>query len=116
MIAFAGALVIWAVAAAIELLKTCLSSALSAAALCYVITLVGAFLLASAVAHAFVEVWLSAAAFCYVITLVGAFLLASAVAHAFVEVWQQAAAARGCHIAFWAKATPRVDVGDTPIL
>ena len=32
----------------------------------------------------------------------------------FVEVWQQAAAARGCHIAFWAKATPRVDVGDTP--
>ena len=32
----------------------------------------------------------------------------------FVEVRQQAAAARGCHIAFWAKATPRVDVGDTP--
>ena len=32
----------------------------------------------------------------------------------FVEVWQQAAAAMGCHIAFWAKATPRVDVGDTP--
>ena len=31
-----------------------------------------------------------------------------------VEVWQHAAAARGCHIAFWAKATPRVDVGDTP--
>ena len=33
-----------------------------------------------------------------------------------VEVWQHAAAARGCHIAFWVKATPRVDVGDTPIL
>ena len=32
----------------------------------------------------------------------------------FVEVRQRAAAARGCHIAFWAKATPRVDVGDTP--
>ena len=32
----------------------------------------------------------------------------------FVEVWQQAAAARECHIAFWAKATPRVDVDDTP--
>ena len=32
----------------------------------------------------------------------------------FVEVRQQVAAARGCHIAFWAKATPRVDVGDTP--
>ena len=34
----------------------------------------------------------------------------------FVEVWQQAAAARGCHIAFWAKATPRVDVVTSPIL
>ena len=32
----------------------------------------------------------------------------------FVEVRQQAAAARRCHIAFWAKATLRVDVGDTP--
>ena len=49
------------------------------------------------------------------ITFVGVFVLAFAVAHAFVEVWQQAAAARECHIAFWAKATPRVDVGDTSI-
>ena len=87
---------------------------LSAAACCYMFTLVGAYLLVFAVAHVLVPAWLPAAAPCYLIALVGAFLLVSAFFYAFVEMWQQAAAARGCHIAFWAKATPRVDVGDTP--
>ena len=82
---------------------TALCIALSAAAFITVLTLVRAFV-----------IWKVSAAFCYVTALVGAFLLASAVAYAFVEVWQQTAAARGCHTAFWAKATPRVDVGDTP--
>ena len=52
----------------------------------------------------------SAGALLYIFTLEVAFWCA----FAFVELWQQAAAARGCHYAFWAKATPRVDVGDTP--
>ena len=49
----------------------------------------------------------------YIFTLEDAFWL-EVCAIAFVGLWQQAAAARGCHIAFWAKATPLVDVGDTP--
>ena len=58
--------------------------------------------------------WRRAAALGYIFTLVDAFLLVVIIAIAFVGSWQQAAAARGCHTAFWAKATPRVDVGDTP--
>ena len=80
---------------------------LSAAACCYMFTLVGAYLLVYAVAHVLVPAWLSAAALCYLFALVGAFLMVSAYFSAFDEMWQQAAAARGCHIAFWAKATPR---------
>ena len=60
-----------------------------------------------------VPAWRRAAALGYMFALVDAFLLVFAIASAFVEVWQQAAAARRCHTAFWAKATPRVDVGDT---
>ena len=56
----------------------------------------------------------SAGATQYIFTLEDAFWFYFYV-FAFVELWQQAAAARGCHFAFWAKATPRVDVGDTPI-
>ena len=56
----------------------------------------------------------AAGALQYIFTLEDAFLLVVIIAIAFVGSWQQAAAARGCHTAFWAKATPRVDVGDTP--
>ena len=69
---------------------------------------------------------LSAAAFLlHEFAPVGAFvflgMLQSAIDHAsmpeFVEVRQQAAAARGCHIAFWAKArTTSVDVGDFTLI
>ena len=119
-----GAFVSLVGAAASELLYYVWFAAFAAAALFFTVTIVGAFVIwvgAAATALLIAEICsaLSAAAFCYMFAQVGAFVfLAFAVAlHAFaefVEVRQQAAAARGCHIAFWANSTPRVDVGDTP--
>ena len=58
--------------------------------------------------------WLRAAALCYMIALVGAFLLVSALHMRLLRCGSKRQLQGGVTLPSGAKATPRVDVGDTP--